>query len=63
MGRIRTDFVKGMSEKLVAALPDRFSGDFAKNKAALAELKITEEKFTQNKIAGYIVRVVKKKKF
>lgn len=63
MGRIRTHFIKGIAERLVAAYPDKFSADYAANKAVLEELKITEEKFTRNKIAGYICRVVRRRKF
>ena len=63
MGRIRTDFIKGLAEQLVEANPNKFGKDFEKNKAALAEMKVIEEKFTRNKVAGYIVRVVGKKKF
>jgi small subunit ribosomal protein S17e len=63
MGRIRTHFIKGISERLVQAYPEKFGSEFTLNKTALNELKMTDEKFTRNKIAGYIVRVVGKKKF
>lgn len=63
MGRIRTHAIKHMSEDLVAKLPDKFNGDFESNKKVLDEMKLFDEKFTRNKVAGYIVRVVKKKKF
>ena len=63
MGRIRTDFIKGLAEKLVAMFPDKFSEDYAKNKAVLTEMKIINEKFTRNKVAGYIVRVAGRKKY
>ncbi len=63
MGRIRTHFVKGVAERLVKAYPNKFTADFIMNKTALNELKLTDEKFTRNKVAGYICCVVKKKKF
>jgi len=59
MGRIRTHFIKSVARKLVAKYSDKFSGDFEQNKKALNELKLIDEKFTRNKVAGYIVRVVK----
>jgi len=62
MGRIRTHFVKSVSEKIGAAYPDRCTGDFEANKKFLGELKLTDEKFTRNKIAGYMVRVSQRKK-
>lgn len=62
MGRIRTHFIKSLTEKLAHAFPDKFSGDFDSNKKALDALKLIDEKFTRNKVAGYMVRVIKKKK-
>jgi ribosomal protein S17E len=63
MGRIRTDFIKGMAEKLVVAFPGKFGMDYDKNKAALTELGLLPEKFTRNKVAGYIVRVAGRKRY
>ncbi len=62
MGRIRTTFVKGVAKKLLEAYPDKFGPDFDKNKLALNELKLVDEQFTRNKIAGYIVRLARQKK-
>ncbi len=63
MGRIRTHFQKNISEILVEKHPSKFSKDFEQNKKALGEMRMFDEKFTRNKVAGYIVRVVRKKKF
>ncbi|MBU5557969.1 MAG: 30S ribosomal protein S17e [Candidatus Aenigmatarchaeota archaeon] len=63
MGRVRTDFIKRLAEKLVETYPDKFGTDYTKNKAALKELKIINEKFTRNKVAGYIVRVASRKRY
>lgn len=63
MGRIRTRFIKNLSEDLVEKYPGKFTADFKKNVEVLKELNIIEEKFTRNKLAGYIVKVIKKKKF
>ena len=63
MGRIRTHFQKNISEILVEKHPDKFSKDFDQNKKSLNEMRMFDEKFTRNKVAGYIVRVVRKKRF
>jgi small subunit ribosomal protein S17e len=62
MGRIRGKFIKNLSKKLVEQYPDKFSNKFEDNKKALDELKIIDDKPIRNKIAGYIVTVVEKKK-
>ena len=51
-----------MSKKLVEQYPDKFNDKFDDNKKALEELKIIDDKPIRNKIAGYIVSVVEKKK-
>lgn len=62
MGRIRTTFIKAMAERLLEAYPDKFGPDFSKNKLAINELKVLDERFTRNKVAGYIVTLAKQKK-
>jgi len=63
MGRIRTAFIKSVSKSLLEAHPDKFGTNFEENKKVLDELGIFDEKSTRNKVAGYIVSLVKKKKF
>lgn len=63
MGRIRTKFVKTVSKQLMEKNPGKFSKDFKKNKETMNELDLVDEKLMRNKIAGYIVRLVRKKKF
>ncbi|MEM5804797.1 MAG: 30S ribosomal protein S17e [Candidatus Aenigmatarchaeota archaeon] len=63
MGRIRTKFVKGLAKQLVAKNPDKFGTDFKANVQALKDINIMDEKFMRNKVAGYIVKVVGKKRF
>jgi len=62
MGRIRGKFIKNMSKKLVEQYPDKFSAKFEDNKKFLDELKLVDDKPVRNKIAGYIISVVEKKK-
>ena len=59
IGRIRTDDIKKTSFELIKKYPDRFSNDFEKNKQALDDMKIIEEKRLRNRIAGYIARANK----
>jgi small subunit ribosomal protein S17e len=62
VGRIRTNFVKGLSRNLFQTFPEKFGMNFEENKKALREMKLLDEKFSRNKVAGYIVRVAGKKK-
>jgi small subunit ribosomal protein S17e len=64
MGRIRGDDIKSLSRELLENYPDKFGSDFQKNKEALEELKILEGKTKRfrNRVAGYIVRLARRKK-
>lgn len=62
MGRIRGKWIKKISEKLVEQYPDKVSNNFEDNKKFLDELKIINDKLMRNKVAGYIVVLVEKKK-
>lgn len=63
IGRIRTHFIKGLAEQIVATHPGKFGADYDANKKMLAELKVVDGKFTRNKVAGYICCVVRRKKY
>jgi ribosomal protein S17E len=63
MGRIRTHFIKSLAEQLIKLYPERFSEDWLANRQVLDELRIIDEKFTRNKVAGYIVRLKRAKRF
>ena len=62
MGRIRGKQIKNLSKRLVELYPDKFSNKFEDNKKALDELRLLRDKPIRNKVAGYIVVVVKKEK-
>jgi len=64
MGRIRTADIKTLAFDLVDAYPDKFNEDFENNKAVINELKTVESKTKKyrNKVAGYVVRAVMKRK-
>lgn len=59
MGRIRTRWIKNMGRELVKNNPGKFTADFENNKKAIDELGAIANKFTRNKVAGYIVTIVK----
>jgi small subunit ribosomal protein S17e len=61
MGRIRTKDIKDLARDLHEVYPDRFTPDFEENKKVMADLKIVEGKSKRfrNKVAGYIVRLVR----
>lgn len=63
MGRIRQVSIKKHAKKLVEEFPEDFSGDFSKNKENLKELKVISSKKNRNRVAGYVVSVVKNKSF
>lgn len=62
MGRIRTKWVKNIAEELVKKYPDKFSKDFDKNKKIINELEVMDTNSMRNKVAGCIVKFLKKKK-
>jgi len=63
MGRIRSALIKKISMRLVEENPELFSADFEHNKKVLKDLNLIPSKKIRNKVAGYIVRTIKKKKF
>jgi small subunit ribosomal protein S17e len=62
MGRIRGKWVKNIAKKLVERYPDKFNNNFDDNKKFIEGLKIIEDKPIRNKIAGYIVSEVQKRR-
>ncbi len=63
MGRIRTAMVKKIARRLVEKYPELFTADFEHNKNVLKELNIIPTKKLRNRVAGYMVRIVKNRKF
>ncbi len=46
--------VRRLSTKLLEEFPDRFTGDYEKNKQVLAEVALIRNKRLRNEIAGYL---------
>jgi small subunit ribosomal protein S17e len=62
MGRVKPKYIKSLAEKLLEMYPDRFTDKFEENKRAVAELADIPSKTVRNKVAGYITRLVKRRK-
>ncbi len=63
MGKIKHTFVKRSAKRLYELNPDEFSKDFDVNKKAINSKNIVESKSIRNKMAGYMIHLVKAKKF
>ncbi|MDP4012562.1 MAG: 30S ribosomal protein S17e [Candidatus Nanoarchaeia archaeon] len=59
MGRIKTTLIKRTAKKLFTIHKTKFTGNFAQDKVAVAELADVPSKKMKNVIAGYITRLVK----
>lgn len=59
MGRVRQTYIKRLAKDLVSADEERFSDDFDENKEELKDIADFKSKKLRNRVAGYIVRVVK----
>jgi small subunit ribosomal protein S17e len=57
LGKVRTETVKRVSRELLRRFPDRFTGDFEADKAAVNQLVSTQSKRLRNRIAGYVTRL------
>jgi len=62
VGRVKTKSVKRIAKYLLEMYPDAFNKDFQHNKQVLKEKSpVPLTKKERNKIAGYIVRLIKLK--
>ena len=59
MGRVRPVFIKKISKELLSKYSDIFTDDFEKNKDLLNQYVVIQSKLIRNRIAGYIVHLVK----
>ncbi len=62
MGRVRPKYIKSLGDKLMEIYPDKFTVDFQHNKTAVSQLAEIPSKSVRNRVAGYITRMVKRKK-
>lgn len=59
MGKVRTIAIKSMARRLMAQFEGKFTTDFEVNKKLVAELTTIRAKHLRNRLAGYIVRLMK----
>ena len=61
MGRIKTQLIKRITNKLVAEHREEFKEDFEENKKLVEQFADIPSKKLRNTIAGYVTRQVKEK--
>ncbi len=63
MGRVRPHYIKRLARDLVEKHNDKFGAEFDENKEALKDMDYFESSHVRNRVAGYMVRVVKNQRF
>ena len=61
MGKIRTTMIKRLAKELVEKYPGKFTIVFEENKQQLKNIGIFQSKRIRNRVAGYIVRIIRQK--
>lgn len=61
MGRIKTQLIKRVSNKLIQEHGNEFKKDFKENKEIVSKLADIPSKKIRNIIAGYVTRLIKTK--
>jgi len=59
LGKVRTEMVKRISAELAEKYPRSFSQEFEQNKQFLKEIGLDVSKKLRNRIAGYIISIMK----
>jgi small subunit ribosomal protein S17e len=59
LGSIRPTYVKAAARRLMQYYPDEFTDDFETNKRLVEQYTDVQTKTVRNRIAGYLVRLVK----
>jgi small subunit ribosomal protein S17e len=59
LGSVRPGFIKNAARSLMQLYPDTFSDDFESNKRLVEQLTDIETKKVRNRVAGYLVRLVR----
>ncbi|KON33574.1 MAG: 30S ribosomal protein S17e [miscellaneous Crenarchaeota group-6 archaeon AD8-1] len=59
MGKVRPDHIKEIARKLVERFPEKFTSDFDQNKKMVNEFTNVTSSKIRNRVAGYIVRLMK----
>jgi small subunit ribosomal protein S17e len=59
VGKVRPDHIKEIAHILIERFPNKFSSDFENNKKMVDKLTDVTSIKVRNRIAGYIIRLVK----
>ena len=59
LGSIRPRYIKNAARNLLALYPDTFTDDFETNKRSVEQLIDNDSKKVRNRIAGYLVGLIK----
>jgi small subunit ribosomal protein S17e len=59
LGSIRPRYIKNAAKNLLALYPDTFTDDFETNKRSVEQLIDNDSKKVRNRIAGYLVGLIK----
>lgn len=59
LGSVRPRYIKNAARTLLQLYPDTFTEDFESNKRLVEQLTDVKTKKVRNRIAGYLVRLVK----
>jgi small subunit ribosomal protein S17e len=62
MGRIKEAMIKRLGDELLKDHREKFSTDFEKNKQVIKELVEIKSKKLRNTLAGYITKVMRRKR-
>jgi small subunit ribosomal protein S17e len=58
LGRVRPNYIKRISRKLVERFPEKFTKDFERNKELVDALTNINSKKVRNRVAGYTAHLV-----
>ncbi len=61
MGSIRPGYIKNASRILLQNYPEEFTADFETNKRLVEQFTDVDSKKVRNRIAGYCVRLIKRR--
>ena len=59
MGSVRPRYIKNAAKNLLALYPDTFTDDFETNKRLVEQFTDNDSKKVRNRIAGYLVGLIK----
>ena len=58
MGKVKTEHIKRLGQRLMSRFPDKFSCNFDENKHAVDSLTVGSTIKLRNQVAGYITHTI-----